>query len=607
VIIILLVIAEIAITVLLHNYIKNNKENDIKAAAETEADSIISLIKSNYADLDYVLKRDVGLFEINGVYVPLNDFKIYVGRNILPNSLAVQYQRWLPRIFHEDRAFYEDFGKANVSPNFEITTFEGPSLSNLTWFRTPNQTEYYSLLLSDPPLPNNIPSGGDFKTSIGSDRFMEALNFNAPYLTGRINLFRFINQQNYGVEYYAPVYNRSNTSTPIIGFVQLLHIPSIVVDNILRFSKNDDRVEFMIFDTTSPINDSIIYLNEKKYPYIKDYTNVFKIDSKYIEARDLLFANRNYRFVFIYTPNFVNEFDDFFAKSVIILLTLLFLFLDVVAVGVIGSIHRNYIYKKQESFTIMAAHTSHELRNPLNVIKNFVEFVIDDLSEYKNNQVQSVELIDEAQDKLQVVLKKIVSIDLILDDSLIVHQLQQHSIKIKCSTFKLKDLCQDLEIAASPKLQENQTVKLTFDINENDPEISLYTDYQHLQQILINLIINAIKFSDNSTVNVKISIKNESLLVEIIDNGCGIPLNKQKEIFRPFYQLKIKPNQGGIGMGLYICKQLSEMLGYTLWFTSHEKPDKMWETNFSLLVPMTVQNVDNNSQEHFDEHNESVV
>jgi signal transduction histidine kinase len=60
-------------------------------------------------------------------------------------------------------------------------------------------------------------------------------------------------------------------------------------------------------------------------------------------------------------------------------------------------------------------------------------------------------------------------------------------------------------------------------------------------------------------------------------------------------------------MGLYICKQLSEMLGYTLWFTSHEKPDKMWETNFSLLVPMTVQNVDNNSQEHFDEHNESVV
>ena len=85
---ILLIICEITITIVVHNYIEKNQANNIRNAAKTNADTIISLVKTSYADLDYILKRNLGLFEINGVYMPLSEYKIYLGSNILPNSLS---------------------------------------------------------------------------------------------------------------------------------------------------------------------------------------------------------------------------------------------------------------------------------------------------------------------------------------------------------------------------------------------------------------------------------------------------------------------------------------------------------------------------------------
>lgn len=591
---ILLIICEITITIVIRNYIQNNQSNNIRNVAKSNADTIISLTKTSYADLDYILKRNLGLFEINGVYMPLSEYKIYLGSNILPNSLAVQYQRWIPKILHEDRETYEQYGKANVFPNFEITTFSGNSLTNLTWSRTPNRTEYYSLMLSEPPLPNSIPSGGDFVTSRTSEIFIEALEFNAPHLTSRIGLFAFLNQQNYGVEYYAPVYNKRNISPPLtgslIGFVQLLYIPSVIMNNILNISENDKKLDFMIFDMNEENNMSTIYINEheNKYSYVTGYNDISRINEKYIEIRDFPFINRKYRFVFIFNKFFVDSFDDFFAESVIIFLTLLFLLFDVIIVAVVWTIHRNNIFRKQESFNMMAAHTSHELRNPLNVIKNFVEFAIEDLNEFKktHSQMQNIELITETLDKLKTVSKKTLSIDIILADSLIVHQLKQNSIKIITSVFKLSDLIKDLEVAVNSKLLEKQTVKLITIIDNS--EVILNTDYQHLQQILINLMINAIKFSDDTDVTLKTSNKNNYILFEVIDNGCGIPFDKQKDIFKPFYQLKMKQHLGGIGMGLYISKWLSEILGYKLWFTSQENLDKTWTTSFNLSVPLVL-------------------
>jgi signal transduction histidine kinase len=585
---VLLIACEITATIVIHKYILRTQSDDIRDVVIRDADAIVALTKTSYADLDYILKRNVGLFQINGIYVSLSSYKIYLGSNILPNSLAVQYQRWIPKILHSERDLYEEYGKNNVSPNFEITTFSGSSLTNLTWSRTPNMTEYYSLMLSDPPLPNSIPSGGDFATSRTFEIFMKALEFNAPYLTSRIGLFLFLNKPNYGIEYYTPVYDQSNNSSSLLGFVQLLYVPSIIMNNILNFSKNTEKIEFMIFDMNADNNESIIYIDENKYSYIKGYNDISKINAKYVEIRDFPFVNREYRFVFIFTDMFVDSFDDFFPESVIIFLTLLFVLFDIIVVAIVWTIHRNYIFRKQESFNIMAAHTSHELRNPLNVIKNFVEFAIEDLNEYKktHDKDTDIEIINDTLEKLKTVSKKTLSIDIILADSLIVHQLQQHSIKIISSVFKLNDLVQDLEVAINSKLHEKQTVKLI--INVNDPEIILNTDYQHLQQILINLMINAIKFSENSDIILKTSYENESILFEVIDNGCGIPLDKQKDIFKPFYQLKMKQHLGGIGMGLYISKWLSEILGYTLWFRSHEKEDKTWETIFSLLVPLTL-------------------
>ena len=119
--------------------------------------------------------------------------------------------------------------------------------------------------------------------------------------------------------------------------------------------------------------------------------------------------------------------------------------------------------------------------------------------------------------------------------------------------------------------------------NTSLASLKLYTDDSRLQQLLINLLINATKFTPQGSITLEVRQESEEFaLFSVTDTGCGIPLEKQSSIFNRFEKL----NEGaqGTGLGLSICQLIIERIGGSIW-TLPTPPD----ADFISPIPSTPQ------------------
>ncbi|MCP5495371.1 MAG: PAS domain-containing protein [Leptospiraceae bacterium] len=200
------------------------------------------------------------------------------------------------------------------------------------------------------------------------------------------------------------------------------------------------------------------------------------------------------------------------------------------------------------------ANMSHEIRTPMNSILGFTELLSDSIFGEKEK-----EYLSSIQYSGKVLLG-------IINDILDLSKIEGGKLILKKSSVQLHSLVKEIEIFFSISLKE-KNLNFIIDIPEKLPD--LYIDEFRLKQVLINLIGNAIKFTDNGFVKLSVSVKNKKfttkiyeLFMSIQDTGIGIPLNEQKIIFDAFIQ---KSNQneikyGGTGLGLTICKRLVNLM-----------------------------------------------
>lgn len=99
--------------------------------------------------------------------------------------------------------------------------------------------------------------------------------------------------------------------------------------------------------------------------------------------------------------------------------------------------------------------------------------------------------------------------------------------------------------------------------------LELHTDIQRMQQVIINLLSNADKFTKNGTITLKVGLdeKKHVVLFSVSDTGCGIPLEKQKKVFERFE--KLNEYAQGTGLGLAICKLIVKKWGGKIWVDPH--------------------------------------
>jgi signal transduction histidine kinase len=153
----------------------------------------------------------------------------------------------------------------------------------------------------------------------------------------------------------------------------------------------------------------------------------------------------------------------------------------------------------------------------------------------------------------------------IINDVLDISKIEAGQIYLNLKPIDFNKLLEEVISLQSGLIKSK---KLTLTIEKRIPNIKIYADYYKFKQVLINIIGNAIKFTDFGTITLETYLTQTEdnltnfLTIKVIDTGIGIPLNQQKKLFKPFVMVDGSTTRkfSGTGLGLAISKNLIEMM-----------------------------------------------
>ena len=222
----------------------------------------------------------------------------------------------------------------------------------------------------------------------------------------------------------------------------------------------------------------------------------------------------------------------------------------------------------------LLATASHELRTPLSAILSSLDIIREEWNDCLPTQGQHLLEICERNSTLLLSL---------VSDLLDMAALRSGRVQLNRQKVPLSPLIQQIFTTVSP-LARGKDVKL---LNTVLPQVEVYADAQRLQQVLLNLIGNAIKFSKKESASVRVSVEQEAerVIVSVTDDGVGIPQDEVEHIFEPFVQVDNAPHGStkGTGLGLAICQSMVEQHGGSIWVESEEDVG----SRFSFSLPCT--------------------
>lgn len=205
------------------------------------------------------------------------------------------------------------------------------------------------------------------------------------------------------------------------------------------------------------------------------------------------------------------------------------------------------------------ASTSHELKTPLHGIQNIAAYLLDDKAgELTDRQRSELSLIQDTSTKLSALVNDLTDV-----------------VRLRHGDLRLRQTALDLRVAAQTAFQvlefELAGKDVTWD-NRIAPGTFAFADENRVRQVLYNLIHNAIKHTKQGRIDIEASIEDDAVIVFVEDTGVGIPPESREAVFGYFEQAEAPPQDGytGMGLGLYISRQLVERMGGRIWVDRSE-------------------------------------
>ena len=221
------------------------------------------------------------------------------------------------------------------------------------------------------------------------------------------------------------------------------------------------------------------------------------------------------------------------------------------------------------------AKISHELRTPLNAIIGYSEMLMEDASD------EGLEDFVEDLDKIHSSGTHLLTL---INDLLDISKIEAGKMELHLENFNLKDLVSLIEATTKPLLDKNSN-KFVVKIDKSIE--TMKSDETKLKQVLLNMISNSSKFTKKGTVSLKISEEGIDMVkFELSDTGIGMTEDQLENVFEEFTQAETSTSKdyGGTGLGLPICKKITELMGGKI-----EVKSKIGEgTTFSIIVPKTI-------------------
>jgi signal transduction histidine kinase/DNA-binding response OmpR family regulator/CHASE3 domain sensor protein len=219
------------------------------------------------------------------------------------------------------------------------------------------------------------------------------------------------------------------------------------------------------------------------------------------------------------------------------------------------------------------ANMSHELRTPLNSILLLSRLLAENATNnLTGDQVEYANVIQNSGNGLLTLINEILDLS----------KIEAGKMELEFTEFRISDLAAELKSLFAPMAKDKD---ISFDINiENNTVEKVETDRLRLEQILRNLISNALKFTKHGSVTVDIKSDDNTISFAVKDTGIGIPKEKYQTVFEAFQQAdgSTRRQYGGTGLGLSISRQLAKFLGGEINLNSEEGKG----SEFILTIPL---------------------
>ena len=221
--------------------------------------------------------------------------------------------------------------------------------------------------------------------------------------------------------------------------------------------------------------------------------------------------------------------------------------------------------------SMFIASMSHELRTPLNSIIGFTGIMVKGLAG---------EINEEQQKQLRMVQESARHLLALINDVIDISKIEAGKIEADVSTFNIADVIRDVRITLGPAALEQGLM-----LNVETPgSITVTSDERRIKQIIMNLVSNAIKFTDKGGVDLTVEQKGTVVEVRVRDTGIGIGKDDLGKLFRPFSRIAAPGRLAeGTGLGLYLSQKLARFLGGEITAESEMHKGSV----FTFSFPMT--------------------
>ncbi|PKR79260.1 PAS domain-containing sensor histidine kinase [Halalkalibacillus sediminis] len=220
------------------------------------------------------------------------------------------------------------------------------------------------------------------------------------------------------------------------------------------------------------------------------------------------------------------------------------------------------------------ANVSHELRTPITSIQGFAETLLDGNTHDQETVENFLTIIERESRRLNQLIQDLLELSTLEKDHFVLNR----------SEFSFEQLVQEIRIVLSSKIEEKN---INFIINETEAPV-LYADRDKVYQMMMNLLSNAIHYSnDEGKVICEYRLENNEGIIEVCDEGIGIPREQQGRIFERFYRVDKgrSRHSGGTGLGLSIVKHIVEAHEGSIELSSEMDEG----TTITVRLPQTIQ------------------